>query len=153
MDKRTEFNNALKEAVKSKNQIGTATVRLILAALKERDIEARGKGQAEGISAGEILSMLQSMIKQRQESLDTYQKAGRQDLADREAAEIVIIKTFLPQQMSDEEVKKAVEGLMIELKVADIKDMGRVMAELKARYAGQLDMTKASGLVREKLAS
>lgn len=153
MDKRTEFNNALKEAMRAKDQVGTATMRLILAALKDRDIEARGHGHAEGIGEAEILSMLQSMIKQRQESQKTYADAGRMDLADRESAEIEVIKRFLPQQMGEEEVRKTVDGLIAELGISDIREMGKVMAELKTRYAGKLDMAKASGIVKERLAS
>ena len=152
MDKRTEFNNALKEAVKGKDQIATSTLRLIIAALKDRDIEARGRGHAEGIGEGEILSMLQSMIKQRQESSKTYRDAGRADLADREDAEIVVINRYLPKQMSEDEVKKTVDGLISELGVKDIKEMGKVMAVLKSKYAGQLDMARASNVIKERLA-
>lgn len=153
MDKRAEFNNALKEALKGKDEIATATIRLIVAALKDRDIEARGKGNTEGISDDDILSMLQSMIKQRQESSKTYRDADRPELADREEAEIEIIKRFLPQQMGEDEVKETVETLITELGVSDIREMGKVMAELKTRYAGQLDMARASGVVKERLAS
>ena len=153
MDKRTEFNSALKEALKNKEPVATSTIRLIIAALKDRDIEARSKGNVEGISDSEILSMLQSMIKQRQESSKTYRDADREELAAREEEEIEVIKRFLPQQMSDEEVQKTVVGLIDELGVSDIKEMGKVMAELKTRYAGQLDMALASGVVKERLAS
>lgn len=152
MDKRAEFNTALKEAVKGKDVIATATMRLIIAALKDRDIEARGRGQAEGIGEAEILSMLQGMIKQRLESSKTYSDAGRTDLSDREDAEIEVIKRFLPRQMNEDEVRKTVDGLIAELGVGDIREMGKVMAALKARYAGQLDMTRASGVVKERLA-
>lgn len=152
MDKRTEFNNALKAAVKSKDQVATATMRLIIAALKDRDIEARGRGHAGGIGENEILSLLQSMIKQRQESSKTYRDAGRTDLADREDAEIKVINGFLPQQMSEEEVRATVDKLITELNVSDIKEMGKVMAVLKTQYAGKLDMARASGVVKERLA-
>lgn len=153
MDKRAEFNDALKQALKSKEEVATATIRLIVAALKDRDIEARGKGQAEGISDADILSMLQSMIKQRQESSKTYRDADRPELAEREEAEIEVIKRFLPAQMGESEVKETVDNLISELGVSDIKEMGKVMAELKTRYAGQLDMARASGVVKERLAS
>lgn len=153
MDKRTEFNNALKDAVKGKDAVATATMRLIIAAMKDRDIEARGRGVADGIGEAEIMAMLQSMIKQRLESSKTYRDAGRADLADREDAEIDIIKSFLPKQMTDAEVTKTVDSLIAELGVKDIKEMGKVMAELKTRYAGKLDMAKASGLIKQKLAS
>ena len=153
MDKRTEFNNALKEAMKAKDSVTTGTLRLIMAALKDRDIAARGTGNANGISETEIMSMLQSMIKQRQESLDIYTKAGRQDLADKEVQEIGVIKKFLPAQMDEAKIKETVDGLIKELGVSDIRDMGKVMAALKNRYTGQLDMARASGMIKERLAS
>ncbi|QQG37274.1 MAG: GatB/YqeY domain-containing protein [Micavibrio aeruginosavorus] len=152
MDKRTELNNALKEAMKAKDEITVATVRLINAGIKDRDINARGSGNTEGISDTEILSMMQSMIKQRQESAETYKGAGRQDLYDRETGEIAVIQRFMPKQMSEAEVDAAIGTLITELNVKDIKEMGKVMAELKARYAGQLDMTKASGAIKKRLA-
>lgn len=153
MDKRTEFNAALKEAIKGKNIVATSTIRLILAALKDRDIASRTEGHAEGISETDILSMLQSMIKQRLESSETYRKAGRDDLADREDEEIKVIQGFLPRQLNDNEMRDAVDNLISELSVTDIRDMGKVMSVLKTRYAGQLDMAKASGVVKERLAS
>lgn len=153
MSKREEFNIALKDALKSKDQVAMSTIRLILAALKERDIEARSKGNAEGVEDSEILSMLQSMIKQRVESAKTYKEADREELAEREEAEIKVIEKFLPQQMDEAEMVDAVDDLIAALGVSDIRDMGKVMAELKSKYAGQLDMGRASGLVKQKLAS
>ena len=152
MDKRTELNAALKEAMKARDEIAVATIRLILAAMKDRDIDARGHGRTEGINNTEILSMMQSMIKQRQESSATYKAANRTDLSDREDAEIKVIQRFLPQQMDEAGIQKTVEGLLAELNVTDVRDMGKVMTELKTRYAGQLDMAKASGMVKQKLA-
>lgn len=152
MDKRTELNTALKEAMKAREEIGTATIRLILAAMKDRDIDARGHGRPDGINDTEILSMMQSMIKQRQESAATYKAASRTDLSDREEAEIKVIERFLPQQMDDTGIKKTVDSLLAEMNVTDVRDMGKVMAELKTRYAGQLDMAKASSMVKQKLA-
>lgn len=152
MDKRTEFNNALKQALKNKDQVAMSTIRLMIAALKDRDIEARGKGNADGISDSEILSMMQSMIKQRQESQKTYEDAERPELAAREAAEIEVIRQFLPAQLDDDEVRAKVDQLITELNVTNIKEMGKVMAELKTRYAGQMDMGRASGVVKERLA-
>lgn len=152
MDKRTEFNMALKEALKSKEKVATSTIRLILAALKDRDITARGKGLADGVDDAEILSMLQSMIKQRQESSQTYSDAGRDDLAEREQAEIDVIRGFLPKQLSEGEVEDIVGALIGELGASGIKDMGKVMGVLKTRYAGQVDMGKAGGVVKKKLA-
>jgi len=152
MDKRAELTTAMKEAMKSKDEVALSTIRLILAALKDRDIEMRGNGRPEGLNEAEILSMMQGMIKQRQESSATYKSANRADLSDREDAEIKVIQRFLPKQMGDDEIKKTVEGLMKELNVTDVRDMGKVMAEMKKRYAGQLDMSKASGMVKERLA-
>ena len=152
MNKREEFNAELKKALKNKDQTAMATIRLILAALKDRDIAARSRGLADGIDDTEILSMLQSMIKQRQESAKTYCDAGREELAEREEAEIEVIQTFLPKQLSDADVESAIETIITETQAADIKDMGKVMGVLKERYAGQIDMSKASGLVKTKLA-
>lgn len=151
MTKREEFSAALKEALKSKDQIAMSTLRLILAAIKDRDIAARTGGTGE-IGEAEILSLLQSMIKQRQESAKTYRDAGRPELAQREEDEIVIIERFLPAQLSGAEMEKAVEKVIADIGAADIKDMGRIMAALKRDYAGQIDMTGASGLVKQKLA-
>ena len=151
MDKRAEFNAALKDAVKSKDQTATATIRLILAALKDRDICARGQGKPEGIDDSEILSMMQSMIKQRKESAATYCDAGREELAEREEAEIEVIQRFMPKQLGDAEMEAAVDDMIKELSADNIKDMGKVMGEMKSRYAGQMDMGKASALVKEKL--
>lgn len=152
MDKRTELNIAMKEAMKTKDQLALSTIRLIIAALKDRDIDARGKGNTEGISESEILSMMQGMIKQRQESAATYRGAGREELAAQEEGEIKVIESFLPAQMDDAGIEQTVTGLLSELNVNDVRDMGKVMAELKTRYAGQLDMAKASNLVKKKLA-
>ena len=152
MDKRTELNTAMKEAMKSKDAVALSTIRLILAALKDRDIDARGKGNPDGLKDPEILSMMQGMIKQRQESAATYKSANRTDLSDREDAEIKVIERFLPKQMDDAGIEKVVINLMTELSVTDVRDMGKVMAALKTRYAGQLDMSKASNMVKQKLA-
>ena len=151
MDKRSEFNAALKEALKEKDQIAMSTIRLILAALKDRDIVARGQGQADGIEESEILSMMQSMIKQRQESAKTYCDAGREELAEREEAEIEVIQKFLPKQLSEEEVSEIIGTLIEETGASDIKDMGKIMGRLKGEYAGQIDMGKAGGLVKTRL--
>jgi len=151
MDKRSELNTAMKEAMKSKNQTALSTIRLINAALKDRDIAARGKGKADGVDESEILSMLQSMIKQRQESAKTYCDAGREELAEREEAEIDVIKGFLPQQLGEDEVKAAIEKIIADTGAESIKDMGKVMGVLKGEFAGQIDMGKAGGLVKELL--
>lgn len=153
MDKRAEFNTALKDSLKSKDTVATSTVRLILAALKDRDITARGKGQADGLDDGEILNMLQTMIKQRQESSKTYSDAGRDDLAEREEAEIEVIRRFMPKQLTEEEIGTLVDTLVEEIGASGIKDMGKVMGVLKERYAGQLDMGKAGAFVKKALAA
>ena len=151
MSKREEFTTALKESLKSKDQVAMSTIRLITAAMKDRDIAARGKGNMDGIEDAEILSLMQSMIKQRQESSKMYTENGRPELAERELAEIKVIEQFLPAQMSEDEVGKVIEELITETGAADIKDMGKVMNELKTRYAGQIDMAKAGGAVKAKL--
>jgi uncharacterized protein YqeY len=153
MSKRTEFKDALVTAMKAKEQVTVDTVRLINARLKEKDIEARGAGNQDGIGEPEILSMLQGMIKQRQESADIYAKNGRPELAEKENAEIAVIERFLPKQMSEAEVKAAIDALIAETGAKDIKDMGKVMGAMKSKYAGQVDMAKASALIREKLAA
>jgi len=151
MSLRTRFNEELKANMIAKNQRAVSTIRLILAALKERDIAARP--QADGISEDAILSMLQTMIKQRRESIDMYEKGGRAELAQQEREEIVIIETFLPAQMSETDAKAALEALLKELEVTSLKDLGKVMAEAKKRWPGQMDFAKASAFAREKLAS
>ncbi|MDB2683176.1 GatB/YqeY domain-containing protein [Alphaproteobacteria bacterium] len=151
MDKRTEFNSALKEALKNKDKVAMSTIRLILAAMKDRDIAARSKGNAEGIDETEILSMMQTMIKQRTESAKTYADAGRQELADREEQEIKVIEKFMPAQLGEAEVSKIIDDVIEELGASDIKDMGKVMGAIKTRYAGQIDMGKTGGLVKAKL--
>jgi uncharacterized protein YqeY len=138
--------------MKAKDGMATSTLRLILAALKDRDIATRGKGNADGIDEDEILAMLQSMIKQRHESIAMYEKGGRLELAEREAQEIGVIETFLPEQLDDEAVAAAVRAVIAELSAASLKDMGRTMAELKARHAGCMDFAKASAAVKQQLA-
>ncbi len=150
---RTRLNEALKQAMLAKNQRAVSTVRLILAALKDRDIAARSRGVTDGIDEAEILSMLQTMIKQRGESIKLYEQGGRLELAEQEREEIAVIEGFLPKQMSDEEVAAAVKAVVEEIGATCIKDMGKVMAELKARYAGQMDFAKVSGTVKQQLSA
>ncbi len=151
MNKRQEFNNALKEAMKSKDIIAVSTLRLILAALKDRDVALRSEGRSDGVSENEVLSMLQTMIKQRGESAQTYRKAGREDLAEREDEEVKVIRRFLPEPLEEGELTAVVAALIEETNTQTIKDMGKVMGLLKERYAGRVDMAKAGGLVREQL--
>ncbi|MEM6811989.1 MAG: GatB/YqeY domain-containing protein [Pseudomonadota bacterium] len=152
MSIRDDLSTSLKEALKNKDQVSMSTIRLITAAIKDRDIAARSNGNSEGIGEPEILSLLQSMVKQRQESSKTYRDADREELAEREEQEITVIEKFLPQQMSEDDMSKAIEEIIAEVGAQDIKDMGKVMGELKSRYAGQLDMAKAGGAVKAKLA-
>lgn len=149
---RERLNEALKAALRANEKRAVATLRLILAALKDRDIAARSKGGgAEGIEDSEILQMLQTMIKQRRESIKLYEQGGRLDLAEQEAEEIEIIERFLPKQMSEEEISAAVTSVIGEIGGKSIKDMGRIMAALRERYAGQMDFAKASALVKQHL--
>ncbi len=148
---RTQLNDALKQAMRAKDQCAVSTLRLILAALKDRDIAARSKGKGDGIGDEEILELLHKMIRQRRDSIKAYEKAGRQDLADQEAKEIEVIERFLPKQMDEAEMQAAVQEVVAELEANTIKDMGRVMGELKRRHAGRMDFGKASALVKRQL--
>ncbi len=150
---RTRLNEALKDAMKARDQGAVSTLRLIMAALKDRDIAARTKGKSDSIGDDEILELLQKMVRQRQDSIEMYQKGGRQDLVDKESAEIEVIERFLPQQLDDAEIREAVEQVIGELEANSIKDMGRVMTELKTRYAGRMDFGRASGLAKSILVS
>ena len=148
---RNEISNAYKSAMKQKEAVTVSTLRLILAAIKDRDIAARLKGNSDGITNDEILSLMQSMIKQRGDSIDAYEKGGRMELAHREAEEIAIIEGFLPAQMTPEKVLSAVEEVIKDVNAETLKDMGKVMATLKQRFAGQMDFAKASSIVKGKL--
>jgi hypothetical protein len=147
---RETINAALKEATKAQDKRRMSTLRLISAAIKDRDIAARasGKGQA---SAAELLDLLPKMIKQREESEKIYAEAGRTELAQQEAEEIAIIREYLPKQLSEADTEKAIADAIAEAGATSLKDMGKVMAALKARYAGQMDFGKASPLVKAKL--
>ncbi len=148
---RQRLNDALKSAMLSKDTRSISTIRLILAALKDRDIAARPRSVTDGIPEDEILSMLQQMMKQRRESIALYEQGGRLELAQQEAEEIAIIETFLPAQFSEAEVAEAVRAVIAEIGAQGLKDMGRTMAALKERYAGQMDFTKASATVKAQL--
>jgi len=149
---REKFKDELKTAMKARNERAVATLRLISAALKDRDIAARGKGKLDGIDEAEILSMLQTMIKQRRESITHFEQGGRLELAQQEQEEIAIIEGFLPKQMSDAEAQAAIQALIAELGATSIKDMGRTMTALRERFAGRIDFTKASAAVKGLLA-
>ena len=149
---RDEIKAALTGAMKAGDKPRVGAIRLIQAALKNRDIELRSGGGAPIDDDVLVTEVLQKMIKQRRESIDMYQKGGRQELADAEAAEVAVLEQFLPRQMSDAEIGAAIDALVAETGAASVKDMGRVMALMKDRHAGQLDMSKASQMVKAKLA-
>jgi uncharacterized protein YqeY len=148
---RQKISEALKVAMRARDEAQTTTLRTINAAIKQKDIDvARARGDRE-IGEDEVLNLLQSLIKSRRESIELYGQGGRQDLVDKENAEIAIIEGFLPKQMNEDETRAAVQGLIASLGAASVKDMGKVMAALKSNYAGQLDMTKASAIVKQAL--
>jgi len=148
---RDTIKAALITAMKGGDKQGTATLRLVQSTIKNRDIEAR-TGKAPESDDALVVEVLQKMVKQRRESIEMFVKGNRQELADAESAEIAVIETFLPQQMTEAETTAAIEAIKAELGAAGMKDMGRVMAELKTRHATTLDMSKASGLVKAALA-
>jgi uncharacterized protein YqeY len=147
---RNDINESVKAAMKAQDKPRLGTLRLMNAAIKNADIEAERAGKSLG--EDELLSLLQKMIKQRQESVDIYEKGGRKELADQERGEIEVIKGFLPQQMSEAEAKAAIAAVIKDTGAAGMKDMGKVMAALKERHAGKMDFGKASGLVKGLLA-
>ena len=149
---RDRIKAELKAAMKAREQRKTATLRLISAALKDRDIAARSKGVPDGIDETQILGMLQTMVKQRQESIDHYEQGGRLEMAEQEREEIAIITGFLPPRLDEAAMEAVVGSVMAELGADSIKDMGRTMAALRERYAGQMDFGKASALVKSRLA-
>lgn len=148
---RPRLNEMLKESMRARNQRAVSTVRLVLAAIKDRDIAARGRGVTTGIDDNEITSLLRTMVKQRHESIALYEQGNRPELAQQEAEEIAIIESFLPSQMSEDAARQAVAAIVTELEAKSIKDMRRVMDALRARWPGQMDFTKASGWVKEAL--
>jgi uncharacterized protein YqeY len=145
---RAKLNDALKDAMRAKDQRRVGTLRLILAALKDRDIAARKPDARDGIADAEIMSMLQAMVRQRQESIRLYEQGGRVDLVEQEKEEIAIIEGFLPQQMDDAAIAAAAKDAVAELGASSIRDMGKVIGHLKAKYAGQMDFGKASAAVK-----
>jgi uncharacterized protein len=151
MGLREQFNEQMKEAMKAKDQRRLSTLRMILAGLKDKDIANRTETSREGISDDEILSFLSKMIKQREDSMTAFVVGNRPELADAERAEIEIIREFMPKQMSAEDAKAAIAEIVKETGASSVKDMGKVMAALKERYAGQMDFGKASGTVKELL--
>ena len=148
---REQLTEAVKDAMRAKDARRVTTLRMIQAGLKDRDIAARTKGDGAPLADAEILSMMQNMVKQRRESCAMYEKGGRPELVEQEQAEIAIIESFMPKQMDDAGVEAAAKALIAEIGAAGIKDMGRTMAEMKTRYAGQMDFAKASGVVKALL--
>lgn len=148
---RDQLPDAYKTALKEKDERAVSTLRLIMAALKDRDIAARSKGNAEGISDDEILQMLQTMVKQRRESISMYEKGGRLELAEQEGEEITIIQRFLPEQLDAAATEEAVDKTIADLGATGLKDMGAVMGALRDNYAGQMDFGRASGIVKARL--
>lgn len=153
---RERINQDVKDAMKSGDKRRLSTLRLVTAAIKDRDIAARvdDKGQATGrdkVPDQDILALLQKMIKQRRESIETYRKGNRPDLVEQEAAEIAVIEQYLPQQMDEAKAREAIAAVVSELGATSVKDMGRTMAALKERYTGEMDFAKASGIVKELL--
>lgn len=149
---RDDISSALKDSMKAKDQVATSTLRLILAAIKDRDIAARGSGGADGIGDDDVMKVLQTMIKQRHDSIEMYEKGNRPELAKKEAEEIDIIRRFLPEQMSEDEIAAAVAATVDSLGASSLKDMGPAMGHLRENFAGRMDFGKASALLKQKLA-
>ncbi|MEZ0169878.1 GatB/YqeY domain-containing protein [Microvirga sp. TS319] len=147
---RERFTADMKEAMKAGDKGRLGAIRLIQAALKDKDIEARGAGK-EPLSDEDILALLQKMVKQRQESITMYEQGGRTELAQQEKNEVEVISSYLPKQMDEAEMKAAIEAAIAETGAASMKDMGKVVAALRAKYAGRMDFAKASGLVKDML--
>ena len=148
---RQRLNDALKEAMKARDQRSVSTLRLVLAQLKDRDIAARPAGNASGIGEAEIEEMLLKMVKQRQESIALYKQGNRPDLVQQEEEEIAVIERFMPKQLDEAEAAAAAEAAIAETGAQSIKEMGKVMAKLKERFAGRMDFAKAGALVKQRL--
>ena len=152
MDLKTKIQTATKDAMKAKDAPRLSTLRLISAAIKDREIAARtGEGEGVGLSDSDLMAILAKMVKQRQESARAYEEGGRLELAEKENAEILVIEEFLPRTMSAEETRAALDEVVTSLGATSVRDMGRVMAELKARYTGQMDFGAVGQMVKEKL--
>ncbi len=148
---RNALSESLKEAMRAKDKCATSTLRLVLAALKDRDIAARADGEKPELGDAEILSMLETMVKQRRESIKMYEKGGRPELAEQEQNEIEIIERFLPKQLDESEIEKAVETAIGEVGADSLKQMGKVMAVLRQGFAGQMDFGKAGAIAKQRL--
>lgn len=152
METRDKVNAALKEAMKAKDTNRLSTLRLINAAIKDRDIALRGEGRDDGVNGDEILAILSKMVKQRIESARVYEDGGRLELAEKERSEIVVIEDFLPRQLSDDEIAAAIEAAIATTGAEGLRDMGKVMGALKGKYQGQMDFGAVGPMVKDKLA-
>ncbi len=152
MDMRTRVSEALKSAMKAKDQTRLSTLRLINAAIKDRDIAKRGEGSDEGVGDADILGILGKMVKQRQDSVRAYEEGGRLELAEKEREEIAVIEDFLPKQMDDDEIAEAIDKAVRATGAESIRDMGKVMGALKSKYTGQMDFGRVGPMVKAKLA-
>ena len=148
---RETINSAIKDAMRSKDKLRLSTLRLVNAAIKDKDIALRTEDRPEGVSSSEILQILGKMVKQRQESAKAYEEGGRLELAEQELSEITIIEEFLPRQLSDDEVKKVIKDTIASVGASSIRDMGKVMGSLKLHYTGQLDFGKAGAIIKKIL--
>ncbi|MEL6533034.1 MAG: GatB/YqeY domain-containing protein [Pseudomonadota bacterium] len=152
MSLRDAIRTGLKQAMRAQEPVRLGTLRLINAAIKDRDIDARAKGQDDGVEDSEILAILGKMVKQRQESAKAYEEGGRLELAEKERAEIEVIEGFLPRQLNAEEVSEAVEAAIRDTGASSLRDMGKVMGVLKEHYTGQMDFGAVGPMVKEQLA-
>lgn len=151
MDLRTRVTDALKDAMRAKDALRLSTLRLINAAMKDRDIALRGEGKEETVGNDEVLSILAKMVKQRQESARAYDEGGRLELAEKERSEILVIEEFLPKQLNEEEAEKAIQAVIDDLGATSIRDMGKIMGALKSKYAGQMDFGHVGSKVKGRL--
>jgi uncharacterized protein len=151
MDLRTRIGGSLKEAMKARDADRLSTLRLINAAIKDRDIALRGEGREDGVTEAEVLQILGKMVRQRQESARAYEEGGRLELAEKERAEVGVIEEFLPRQLTEDEVAAAIDRAIADTGAEGIRDMGKVMGELKARHTGQMDFGAAGPMVKARL--
>ncbi|HEX3218152.1 MAG TPA: GatB/YqeY domain-containing protein [Aestuariivirgaceae bacterium] len=151
MSLRQRLNDELKQAMKAGEKLKVSTLRLVNAAIKERDIESRTAGPDSGVGDAQIIEVLNRMIKQRQDSLAAFEQAGRQDLAEQERGEIAIIRSFMPEPLGEAETAAAIEAAVAATGASTMKDMGKVMAHLKERYAGRMDFGRVGAAVKAKL--
>ncbi|SOH93522.1 hypothetical protein SAMN06273572_102198 [Monaibacterium marinum] len=148
---REHLNTEIKAAMKAKQSLRLTTLRLVNAAIKDKDIAARAGDNADGVSDDEILAILAKMVKQRNDSVTAYEEAGRLELAEQERSEIEVIEEFLPRKLNDEEITAAIDVAMAKVGASSIRDMGKVMGELKAAHAGQMDFGKIGGMIKQRL--